>query len=162
VAHKKLGFFRLGFMKTARLEHTRVDFYEPASTRKTPKNIPMTGLGSDHLNTHLSLLKHYLPGNITGIEMIDVRFSFLKTSGNPSCNILADKASVGMHGKKITFTGNVKVVTNSGSELSGQKIVWLTDTGKLTTGRSYIIKKGGQEIRGQGLETDLALSTIGL
>ncbi len=161
VVHKKMGFFRLGFMKTARLEHTRVDFYEPSSILKTQKNIPMTGFGSDRLTTTLSWLKHYLPGNITGIEMIDVRFSFLKTSGNRTCTISADKASVGMHGKKITFTGNARVVTNSGAELSGQKIVWLTDTGKLTTGRSYIIKKGRQEIRGQGLETDLALSTIG-
>jgi hypothetical protein len=160
VVHKKMGFFRLGFMKTARMEHTRIDFYEPSSTLKTQKNTPVTGLGSDRLTNQLSWLKHYLPGNITGIEMIDVRFSFLKTSGNPTCSISAEKAWAGMQASKIIFTGNVKVVTNSGAEMSGQKIVWLTDTGKLTTDRSYIIKKGGQEMRGQGLETDFALSTI--
>ena len=163
VVKKKIGFFRLGFLKIARVEDVTLDWYEgiipgrkqtsgPAEDSENPVN-------SKHLSDLLNNLKKYLPGNIKGVELTPLKINYFR---NQRCilSIHADSAAPGHQGQRIVFKGNVKLLADFEKKLKCEKMTWLIDKKRFVSKSSFVFQDNHHQIKGKGFKTDFALTEI--
>ncbi len=168
VVGKKAGFFRLGFWRVARLENVRINLYQQPNkatthgdgeTLGTQNAVSAVGPDLTGLFTRNDKLKRMLPKGVKGIEMVGVTIN-VYYHGKVISSLSSKGARMDSRGKGLAFEGAVKMVSRDGLALECGKMAWSADRKTLTTLGPFLLKTKEETVRGQGLETDLALEQI--
>ena len=93
--------------------------------------------------------------NIAEIEISPVTVR-LRNENAILTSIAAARASVRLREKKILFTGQVRI-SSGNREMTTEQLVFIPETAHLRTDHPFVLKRGGRNLEGPSLTTDLFL-----
>lgn len=162
ISRKKVGFLRMGFIKTAKLQKVEIDFYlRPEKKTDSKENFNAQNIINDERsdidavfkkNDQFKALKL---DQIKGLDIDDIEINVFMNDQLTS-SIKSKKAGIGFKDMSIVFSGNVSIQANNNS-LQCQNIIWINKKNKLVTKNNYLLLKDGITLKGKGLECDYRL-----
>lgn len=176
IYRKKVGAFRLGFWKIARLEKVHIEFYAPPCDEQIDPG-QQNGSDGPYLSQPIAVktedggpdfgeylsnirdLKALQLKGVKGIEIDKIQIHVNQTNNRVS-SISADKAKFNPGNKSFTFEGSVKIKSADGRSLECRKICWHPETKKFKTSGHYVARLEDRTLEGRVVETDYLLKEL--
>ena len=162
VLRRKIGFFRLGFYKIAKIENVCLNFYKvdnPNSRDKLNLGLSFKKFLSSYGKKLGYDIKRLIGESIRGIEIEKIRINIYNGVTLLS-SISSDKAQVDFGKKEVIFKGNVKIASILDRLLECERIRWAQETDRFKTKGSYRLRIKDKIIKGKELETDYLLAKV--
>lgn len=154
ISKKKVGVFRIGFLKIAEINKLKINCYLDPDTQDSTENI----LNFDRVLFNNNALKSLSLDSIREIKIKNIEINLFKKDELIS-SIKSDSAGIGFYKKGFVFSGNVFIRSNNRS-LNTQSILWLKDKNQFNTTDNFLLTTDASIIKGKGLSCDYMLDDI--
>ena len=153
VAQKKIGFFRIGFYKTAKIKGLQVDiFFYPEQKKPFEESVDL----KQYFLNNESFVAFRLD-NIKELNIRDVEINFYQNNHKVS-SIQSDHAEINFYNKDLTFYGNVLIDCESKRTLHSPSLSWVGEENQFSTTDAYRLIKGESIFEGKGISCDYMLN----
>ena len=152
---KKIGFFRMGFFKAAKINGLKINLYfNPAGEKTIEDSMDLEQylLNNESIKT-LSL------NNIKELKIEDIEINFFRNDQLVS-SIKSDQASMAFYKKDFVFSGNVSILSGNEKTLQSHSLRWINGKKQFSTTDDYQLSTGVFMIKGKGMSCDYMLDNM--
>ena len=147
IARKKIGFFRIGFYKTAKIKGLKIDiFFYPEQKKPFEESVD---------------LEQYLLKNesLDAFRLENIEINFYQNNHKVS-SIQSDHAGINLYYNDLTFYGNVLIDCESKGTLHSPSLRWVSEERLFSTTDTYRLIKGESIFEGKGISCDYMLNLV--
>jgi len=155
IARKKVGFFRIGFYKTAKINGLQIGiFFYPEQKKlfEGSADLAQYLLNNESFET-LSL------DNIKELVIKDIEINFYQNDHMVS-SIKSDHADIKFYKKDLTFSGNVLIACGNEKALRSHSLSWVVAENQFSTTDTYRLIMGEYIFEGKGISCDYMLNKV--
>ena len=155
ISRKKIGFFRIGFYKTATINGLQIDIFFYPEHKNT---FEATSLDIEQylLNESFNVFRL---DNIKELEIKNVEINFYHDNQKAS-SIQSGHAGIKFYNNDLTFYGNVVLSCKDKGTLHSDSLRWGGEEKQFSTEDSYRLVLSESSLEGKGISCDYLLNKI--
>jgi hypothetical protein len=155
ISPKKMGFFRMGFFKTATIHGLRIDYFAyPDITGAIAAPVDFKQFLQANDAIPIDQIKEL---KIKGIEIY-----LFHHQDHWQSSIKCDSAGLDFFKRDFILSGNVSILSADNKKLQTSSLRWVTDKNQLIADGDYILTTGESIVKGKGLSCDYFLTCVDL